>query len=143
MGGGAVRCPRGGQLKTHHPVELAIRYWAATFAIAFAFGVVRTLVIAPRFGELGAVCIELPLILTVSWLVAGFLLRRHPLTTPGRAVMGGLAFALLMASELALAIILGGSLASWLTALGRPVGLLGLAGQIGFALIPLIRRRGD
>lgn len=98
--------------------------------------------IAPRLGEVGAVMVEVPLVLAISWVAAGAVLGRWPLRRlRDRAAMGALAFALLMALELAL----GGfgfarSLPQMLAAMGTPAGLIGLAGQIGFGLIPLLRQ---
>ncbi len=127
----------------------AIRYWAAVFALGFMLGTMRTFWLAPAMGELAAVAIELPVMLGASWLVAGHLLRRHSLGRLGEAAAAGLiAFALLLASELALAVVLAGETPrQWLAALGYPQGALGLAGQALFALIPstLLRqqRRGN
>jgi len=120
-------------------VGLALRYWAAVFAIGVALGTGRTLWLAPRTGALAAVLIELPLMLAASWLIARRLLARHPL--PGRSAAlaaGALAFALLMASEAALAIGLGGTAEGWLAALVTPAGLAGLFGQFGFAVLPAL-----
>ncbi len=117
-------------------------YFAIVFAIAFVLGALRVLAVAPRVGELGAVLIEVPIVLAVSWFVCGWILRR--IYVPGsigvRLTMGAVAFALLMAAELALGVY----------GFGRPVGeiigsfaelpaQLGLAGQVGFALMPVLR----
>lgn len=54
--------------------------------------------------------------------------------------MGGLAFALLMAAELALTLfVIGDSVADHFKAYRDAAPLLGLAGQIIFATFPLIR----
>lgn len=84
--------------------------------------------------------LEVPLILGLSWLVADRVLRRWPLTTYPALAMGALAFTLLMLAEFALAYALSGQTppvyaATFLTG----PGALGLAGQIGFALIPALR----
>jgi hypothetical protein len=51
--------------------------------------------------------------------------------------MGLIAFALLMLAELALAQLLAGQSArQWVEGLTNPAGALGLAGQVGFALMP-------
>jgi hypothetical protein len=117
-------------------------YFAIAFAIAFVLGALRVLFVAPRASELGAVLIEVPIMLTVSWLVCGWILRK--IDVPGsigtRLMMGVVAFALLMAAEFALGVY----------GFGRPAGeilasfaelpvQLGLAGQVGFALMPVLR----
>ena len=57
--------------------------------------------------------------------------------------MGGFAFVLLMLAEAALGFLLTGQgVAGWPAAMSTPAGLAGLAGQILFALIPLLVRRG-
>ncbi|WP_394692133.1 hypothetical protein [Hyphobacterium sp.] len=111
-------------------------YAGAVFAVGFMLGALRTLLIAPRTGDLIAVLIELPIILGVSWLVFGALVRRP---APSKALTGLVAFLVLMALELALSAVIAaggvrGFLASWLT----PPGAIGLTGQIAFALIPLV-----
>lgn len=118
-------------------------YFGAVFAVAFAVGMVRVLLVVPLVGALAAVALEVPLILGVSWVVAGWVLRRWPLDLWQRCVMGVVAFGLLMAAELGLAVLLSGQSAGefvggWATL----PGALGLAGQIGFALVPVVRRQG-
>lgn len=118
-------------------------YFGLVFAAGFVLGTLRTLWLAPALGELGAVALELPVMLAVSWLACGAVLRRRPLPAlPDRAVMGASAFALLMAAEAALALALGVPLPAHLAAYAEAPRALGLAGQIAFALIPLVRR-GD
>lgn len=119
----------------------AASYAATVFAAGFLLGTIRVLVVAPALGEVAAVLAELPPMLAVSAVAALWAVRRHavPATVGARLAMGALAFALLMAAEIALGILaFGQSLASVLGALLRPAGLLGLAGQAAFALMPLI-----
>ncbi|MBS3929129.1 MAG: hypothetical protein KGZ65_13305 [Sphingomonadales bacterium] len=113
-------------------------YWAVVFAFAFVLGIVRTLWLAPRLGELAATLCELPLVLTVSWLTAKRVTRGFGVNAPGEALATGLiAFTLLMLAELALARVLAGqSVGQWAAGLTTPAGMLGLAGQVGFALMP-------
>ena len=55
--------------------------------------------------------------------------------------MGAIAFGLLMLAELTLAVgLFGRSLSEYAAHFTTPHGLLGLAGQILFGLIPLARR---
>lgn len=122
-----------------------VAYFAIVFALAFAVGVVRVLVVAPRLGETGAVLLELPIILAASWLACGYLLKRFAFgqRLVERLVMGLTAFIVLQGAEFLLAITaFARSPDDYLAAVVTTAGLLGLAGQIGFALIPLVRRRG-
>ena len=114
-------------------------YFAAVFAFAFVMGVIRTLVIAPRVGAAAAVAIELPIVIGISFLVARRMLRDHAFSLGERGAMGAIAFILLMIAEAALSVVLRHeSVAVWAANLVTPLGLLGLAGQIGFGLMPLM-----
>jgi hypothetical protein len=122
-------------------LKASLSYFAVVFAAAFVIGTLRVTVIAPRTGALVAVAFEVPLLLALSWVVAGRVLRRWPLDGQRRAAMGAIAFALLLLAELALATLLfGQTAATFLASTATAPGALGLAGQIGFALIPALRR---
>jgi len=126
-------------------VVAGILYFAVVFAFAFAIGTVRVLLVAPRLGETLAVLLELPVVLGASWACCGALVTRLTVSPrPGdRMMMGGVAFVVLQAAEALLAIfVFGRSPTVYLAAFTTLAGQLGLAGQIGFALIPLVRRRG-
>jgi hypothetical protein len=115
----------------------AVVYFAVVFAVAFGLGVFRVTVLVPRFGALALVALEVPVVLGVSWAVARRMLGRWPMALPARVAMGGIAFLLLMTAEAALAAVLSGqSLADFVAAFATLPGALGLAGQIGFAVIP-------
>ncbi|HEV2533406.1 hypothetical protein [Phenylobacterium sp.] len=116
-------------------------YFAVVFPVAFLVGMVRVLFAAPRLGALVAVALEIPLILALSWIACGYILRRIPVRgRGGRLAMGGFAFLVLMVAEAALDLALGRTLAAHFAAMGEPAGLLGLAGQAAFGLAPLVRR---
>jgi hypothetical protein len=119
----------------------ALVYVSTVFAAAFVLGALRVLLVAPRLGELAAVTLEVPVVLGLSWAVAGAVLRRWPLPRPGqRLAMGSLAFAVLMCAEATLGILLFGRTAhDILSATATLPGLVGLAGHIGFALVPALR----
>jgi hypothetical protein len=82
-----------------------LAYFTVVFAIGFALGTLRVLVMLPALGEILAVTLELPFILAVSWLASRWLVSRFEVeaTFAPRVVMGGLAFALLMTAEVLLA----------------------------------------
>jgi hypothetical protein len=118
----------------------AIAYFAPVFAAAFVFGALRVLLIAPAIGPMAAVMLEVPLILALSWFVAGRVLRRWPMATGAALAMGALAFLILMLAEFTLAWLLSGQPpAAYAATFLTPPGVLGLVGQIGFALIPALR----
>lgn len=122
----------------------ALAYFASVFAIGFALGTLRVLLVAPALGALPATLVELPLMIAAAWLACGGVLRRWPVAPdPGaRLAVGALAFALLIGAELLLGRFgFGRDLAAQRAAMLRPEGLAGLAGQAVFALLPLVRRR--
>lgn len=128
---------------SQHTVKAGAAYFAIVFAVGFALGTVRTLFIAPRLGEHLAVVIELPFMLGASWLACGWAVRRWQVVAAAgpRLTMGAVAFGLLMIAELTLsATAFDRSPADFLRNLSTPHGLTGLAGQIIFALIPLLHR---
>jgi hypothetical protein len=120
-------------------VRAALAYFAPVFAVAFLLGALRVFVVIPLTGPLVGVALEVPIILALSWLVAGHVLKRRPLSLGRRLAMGAVAFGLLMLAELALALAFGQTPRQFITAMASPAGALGLAGQIGFALIPALR----
>lgn len=124
----------------------AATYFAIVFSLAFMLGVVRTLFVAPRTGDVVAVLIETPLILFISWLAAVWTTRRFsvPAKARPRLAMGLIAFALLMAVETALSLLLfDRPLAQQFAAYATPAGAIGLLGQTVFGFMPLLvaRRR--
>jgi hypothetical protein len=124
-------------------VLAGLAYFAIVFALGFALGTARALLIAPRLGQLGAVAVELPVMLAASWLACGGLVRRFavPPTPEARIVMGGFAFALLMAAELGVSVVaFSRTPAAHFAADQALAAQLGLAAQLLFAAFPLIRR---
>jgi hypothetical protein len=117
----------------------ALAYVAPVFAAAFAFGALRVTLIAPAIGPLAAVALEVPLVLALSWVVAGRVLRRWPMSGGQALGMGATAFLILMLAEFTLARLLQGQTpAAYASTFATAPGALGLAGQIGFALIPAL-----
>lgn len=126
----------------------ACAYFAMVFATGFVLGAVRSLVIAesPQVGRLTAVLIELPIMLVASWLMCAATIRLFvvPATFSARALMGGLAFLLLLLAEFLVGAVLFGRSASEHISLYREASYaLGLLAQIGFGLMPAIRLYRD
>lgn len=119
-------------------------YFGVVFAVGFVLGAGRTFILAPTLGELAAVAVELPVILAVSWLACRRLARMFgvPPRLPPRLVMGATAFMLLMAGEAGVSIgFAGRDLAQHLSLYRQAPHLLGLAGQLAFALMPAAQAR--
>jgi len=117
-------------------------YVVAVFAVGFVLGVLRTLVLLPLVGPLWAVLLELPVILTVAWLVCARILRRWALSSSAAAGMGALAFSLLMMIEAVASCLLAGrSLMEHLALYAELPHQLGLSGQLAFSVFPWVQSR--
>ena len=117
-------------------------YFFLAFAAGFAFGTLRTLVIAPAIGDLTAVAFELPLMLTISWIACGWVLQRIrvPNLTYHRIAMGAFAFILLIVAEVLVSTQLASrDLASHFALYRTLPAIMGLLGQVAFAVFPLFR----
>ncbi len=125
-------------------IAAGLVYFALVFSAGFFLGTVRALVIAPLTGELAAVLIELPIILLIAWSVCGWVIRIS-LVEGGltdRVLMGGTAFLTLIFAEWGLSVILIGETSrEFFAEMISMAGLIGLAGQLCFALFPLWRLR--
>ena len=124
-------------------VATGIAYAVIVFAAGFAFGAMRVVLLVPKLGDVLAVMVELPFILTVSWLTCGGLVERFdvPPVHTLRLITGGIAFITLMSAELSLsALAFGQSLSDLLKSYRELPGLLGLGGQLAFAAFPVIQK---
>lgn len=126
----------------------AIVYFLLVFALGFVLGTIRTLAVAdaPGFGRLVGVVIELPIMLAASWFACGYIIRRFavPPTVVARTAMGGIALALLLLAELLLGtLVFGRTVAAHLALYREASYALGLAAQIAFGAMPLLRLRGS
>ena len=123
-------------------LQAGLAYFAAVFAVSFALGTVRVLLLIPNLGESTAVLLELPIMLGVSWVACGFFVARFsvPALWIDRLVMGALAFLLLTIAEGCLSVLLfGRSVAEHLATYRSGQALMGLAAQIAYAAFPLLR----
>jgi hypothetical protein len=122
-----------------------LAYFGLVFVAGFALGTLRALVLTPALGHVGAVVLELPVIIAISAIAARWLVRRLavPPAIGPRAAMGALAFALLMAAELGLSVLLFGRTPAehWAT-YERLGSQLGLIGQVVYGLLPVYVARG-
>ena len=123
------------------PIKAGLLYFAIVFIAGFVLGAVRVLVVIPVLGEFKAVALEMPVILFASWLACRKLIVKFsvPPEVAPRIVMGALAFGILMLVEFGFSVLVfGRSGAEYVALLRTTPGLLGLAGQLGFALMPLL-----
>lgn len=123
-------------------ITAGVLYVAIVFAAGFVLGAIRGLVIAPAIGETAAIAIEIPIILAISWVVCRAITTRLalPPTRFARVTMGAVAFALLMVAEFLLALAFGRTPAEHFASYRGGASMLGLAGQMAFAALPLLQR---
>lgn len=129
---------------TGRPGTAGVAYMLIVFAVAFVVGAVRVTLLVPRVGALLSLLVEAPIVLAVSWQVSTWCVRRFGVpAVPGlRARMGVVAFAALMVLELGVAVLaFGQTLPHYLAKFATVPGLVGLAVQGGFAMIPWLQCR--
>ena len=122
----------------------SIAYTAIVFVFAFAVGTVRATQIAPRLGEIPAVLLEAPIVLSVSWGVSLWCNRRFRVDRDFRVrtLMGVIAFSFLMLFELSFSVFMFGETVDHYFARTASIsGAIGLAMQVCFAAIPWIQYR--
>lgn len=119
-------------------------YFGAVFTLGFLMGVLRVLVASPRLGEVGALVLELPVMLAASWLICDWLMRRFSIDRrpSGSWTMSAVAFVLLLVAEpLGAMLLFGRTPADLFAGYWTAPALLGLASQVAFVLFPLFLRR--
>ncbi len=120
-------------------IATGLVYFIIVFSFAFGLGVARSLLIAPQIGETAAVIFEVLILLLASQIVARRFVHKWPFSLVQLVLIGAIAFVSTMVSEAGLAgVIRDQSLDQWVNTLTTPLGLVGLAGQIGFALMPIL-----
>jgi hypothetical protein len=120
-------------------------YFLALFTLGFILGTVRVLFVVPRIGLLGAVLLEVPLMLTAAFFLARWVVGRWqvPVAISARLVMALWFLVLLALFETLLgSAMFGQTLVEQWTALTTPAGLIGLTAQVIAALLPLVVGRG-
>lgn len=117
-------------------------YSLIVFLLGFGLGVFRILLVVPHVGETMAVLSEIPIILGASWVVCGWCIRRYDVAAgaDSRVLMGAVAFTLLITAELVTSVTLFGRTRDQLIASYQTTpGAIGLAAQLAFGLLPLLR----
>ncbi|WP_414474356.1 hypothetical protein [Microvirga sp. M2] len=123
-------------------IKAGVAYFGVVFGLGFLLGAVRILALVPWFGPVGAVAVEIPVMLGASWLACGWAVRLFavPSAWQDRLAMGAIAFGCLMVAELTVSMIaFGRSMAEHLAIYREIDALIGLAAQLVFAGFPLIR----
>jgi len=114
-------------------------YSSLVWLAGFVFGVVRELVLTPSMGPVWAQLGEAPFMAIITWLVAGFVMKRTRVTP---LAIGLLATVFLLIVETAFAVgIRGHSVATYLDAYDITQGTVFPLLIIWFAIAPWVRAR--
>jgi hypothetical protein len=90
-------------------LRLSLLYFGLVFGAGFLLGVVRVLLLEPRFGTRVSELLEMPVMLLVIWVAAGWLTRRFkPLSTAEWLSIGILAVLEVLAADVAVGVFLRG-----------------------------------
>ena len=117
-------------------------YFAIVLGTGFVLGVFRVPILVPRIGERWAELAEMPIMATVIFFAAGYILRRFPeIRSPGRSLMAGLlALVLSVATELGLATVLQDqTLTEFIGSRDKVSGSVYVALLLVFAVMPRLR----
>lgn len=128
-----------GECRAQRILIAAILYFSFAIVLGFVLGAVRVLFLVPLIGAFQAVALELPIMLIATWLACTRIVSRThvPPRLFDRLLMGGFALALLLTAEFCIAALLQSrTMLQFLQELASAHGLLGLSGQILFALFP-------
>jgi hypothetical protein len=123
-------------------VKAGTAYALIVFAIGFALGAIRVLVLAPHLGATTSVVLETPIMLAFSWKVSRWSTRRFNLQPDRRSrlLMGIAALFVLVVAELGVAVFaFGESPAQYVSGIGSIAGGIGVAAQICFAGFPWLQ----
>jgi hypothetical protein len=91
-------------------VGAGVAYFAIVFGAGFALALIRIPFLEPRLGARWAELAELPVMLVVITLAAGWVVRRFAIAPrwADRAILGAVALALMLAAEFGLVLSLRG-----------------------------------
>ena len=123
-------------------VRAGFLYFALVFAAGFVLGAIRTFLLTPVLGETFALLVELPAMLAISWMVSRDTISRLGVPREVRTglAMGAVAFLLIITADALVDRLLAGrGFAEHFRAYEVAPGVLGLGGQILFALFPVLQ----
>ena len=121
-------------------------YFAVVLGTGFILGMFRVPFLVPRIGERWAELAEMPIMATVVFFAAGYILRRFPeVCSPTRSLGAGfLALALSVAAELGLATVLQNrTLAEFISSRDKISGSVYIALLLVFAVMPRLRLQSN
>jgi hypothetical protein len=119
-------------------------YFAFVFAVGFVLGAVRTIWIVPRIGARRAELMEMPIMLVVTIVAAGWTVRRLALPDElsVRLEMGSIAFAFMLVAEFGFVLWTRGlSIRNYLVTRDPVSGTVYYAMLVVFAIMPMLVTR--
>ena len=120
----------------------SLSYFGIVFAVGFALGITRVLWLTPLLGERTAELMEIPVMTIVSFLAAGFVVKRF--AVPGllaALAVGVIALALLLLLEFSLVLGLRDlTVAEYLATRDPVAGTAYTLSLLLFGLFPLLRK---
>lgn len=131
-------------LKMGSYLRIAIGYAITVFGAGFVLGSIRVLFVVPRTGARAAELLELPLMISVCFLAAGWVTRRLGTDAPlgPRLAVGFAALALLLAAEAVTGVVVRGlSVRDALISPDPISGSLYYFSLALFAVLPALRGR--
>lgn len=127
-------------------LKAGVFYFALVFSAGFALGAVRTLWVVPRLGARVAELAETPILIAISAIAARFVVLRLavPAKTSVRIALGGIALALMLATEFTLVLWLRGmSIREYLDNRDPVSGTAYYAALALYCVMPAIVARAD
>jgi hypothetical protein len=118
-------------------VRAGALYFALVFGAGFMLGSIRVPFLVPRLGERTAELLEAPVMLAIIFFASRYIVRRFDLTVQASILVGLLALALLVGTEL----LLGAAMGRTLTDRDPVSGSVFLASLILYALLPWLQAR--
>ena len=123
-------------------IRAGVVYFAVVLCTGFVLGVFRVRFLVPRIGERWAELAEMPIMATVIFLAAGYILRRFPdICFPGRSLVAGfLALALSVVTEGVLVVLLQNqTITEFISNRDKVSGSVYVALLLAFAFMPRLR----
>ena len=123
-------------------IRAGLIYFALVLGTGFVLGTIRVLFLVPRIGERWAELAEMPIMASVIFYSAGYVLRRFPeINQPRKALaVGFLALGLSAGAELGLAMLIQEqTLVEFIASRDKVSGSVYLVLLLIFALMPRLR----
>jgi hypothetical protein len=115
----------------------ALSYFGLLFALGFVLGPIRVFKLTPRFGKLGAILIEAPVMLLAMPWAARWAIHQFSVPPEGQLWMGLIALLLLSLADYGVATrLMHQSLPRYFQQMATPAGWVGIVLKVVFAGMP-------